>query len=448
LLSAHESEIERLEALKQQRAPILELVDRHKTLIKERDDLQASSQDASRLMLRGQKGEKRDPGKLLREEKMRKRITKELPKVEAEIKRGMEAWEEEYGRPFLVFGDRYLDEIESQAKVAPPPRSKTPSNMSHGRSNSKSSAAPSRAGTVKGASQTGLRSKTPTNFNTIRGNPLSQSTMHKSTASKGNISPSRIPSRAPLSSTTGNNSPDRKYMTIAGHKVDEPSRPVKNMGPPRLPPPKMKDLFVPPASATPTLLSRSTAELERSASIVRQIAPEDPYDDLNQRSAMSRSAYYHPSSTSHRSVASVASSSSSVENNPPSNNHHSSSSHYHNDRLYSHAPAPPSRPESRQISGTSNASSQAISAASGSENWETLDEGGSEMEADAIETYYAKLRAQQHHQALARAKRASPECGWAEGPGKRVRASPMLGATARGVVDGIDEAGWEDDDGY
>jgi protein regulator of cytokinesis 1 len=83
LLSAHESEIARLEALKEQRLPILQKIDRHRELIKERNDLAQSSQDASRLMARGQKGEKRDPGKLLREEKMRKRITKDLPKVEA-----------------------------------------------------------------------------------------------------------------------------------------------------------------------------------------------------------------------------------------------------------------------------------------------------------------------------------------------------------------------------
>jgi protein regulator of cytokinesis 1 len=83
LLSAHESEIARLEALKEQRLPILQKIDRHRELIKERAELQQSSQDASRLMGRGNKGEKRDPGKLLREEKMRKRITKDLPKVES-----------------------------------------------------------------------------------------------------------------------------------------------------------------------------------------------------------------------------------------------------------------------------------------------------------------------------------------------------------------------------
>lgn len=83
LLAAHEAEIARLEALREQRLPILQKIDRHRELIKERDELQQSSQDATRLMARGNKGERRDPGKLLREEKMRKRIAKELPKVES-----------------------------------------------------------------------------------------------------------------------------------------------------------------------------------------------------------------------------------------------------------------------------------------------------------------------------------------------------------------------------
>ncbi|KAA8567822.1 hypothetical protein EYC84_008277 [Monilinia fructicola] len=41
LLEAHEQEIERLEALKEQRAPTLALIDEHQSLVKDRDDLQS-----------------------------------------------------------------------------------------------------------------------------------------------------------------------------------------------------------------------------------------------------------------------------------------------------------------------------------------------------------------------------------------------------------------------
>lgn len=50
LLSAHEAEISRLESLKEQRLPILSKIDRHRELIRERAELQQSSQDASRLL--------------------------------------------------------------------------------------------------------------------------------------------------------------------------------------------------------------------------------------------------------------------------------------------------------------------------------------------------------------------------------------------------------------
>ena len=144
-------------------------------------------------MHRGNKGEKRDPGKLLREEKMRKRIAKELPKIEAvrqvcitgmnktnmtqDLKKILEQWEDEYGRPFLVQGNRYLDELYSAASKAAPPRAKTPSNSSMP---SKPAAAPkptpvSRSGTVRGPPPS--RAKTPVSSMSasISRNPLASS---------------------------------------------------------------------------------------------------------------------------------------------------------------------------------------------------------------------------------------------------------------------------------
>ncbi|KAF1957754.1 hypothetical protein CC80DRAFT_515277 [Byssothecium circinans] len=400
LLSAHEAEIVRLEALKEQRLPILQKIDRHRELVKERDDLQQSSQDASRLMGRGNKGERRDPGKLLREEKMRKRIAKELPKIEAELKKTLERWEDEYGRPFLVLGDRYLDDLYASAPMAPPPRSKTPSVAPMPAKQPPKAAPPSRPATARGAPPS--RSKTPvSNFGaSVSRNPFASS---MSAASSGPKSPSKIPSRAPLKSMPhGGNSPERRTDTL-----QRESSTIRKMPPPMAPPPRMKDLFVPPEPvATP--VNRFDFNRGRSESIVRQVPPEDPYDDRSFMSQTMRGGY------------------------TPSY-------------------APPPQASSRQISNTSS-NGTAMTVQSGSENWETYSERSDEPPERDVDLHYFRQQA-------ARNKRFTPDGGHAASPrsvhGKKIRSVRPVdsdymvqdGEHMVRVVDGS-EAGWTDEGDY
>lgn len=457
LLSAHEQEIARLETLKEQRAPILAAVDRHRTLIKEREDLEKSSQDASRLMAKGQKGEKRDPGKLLREEKMRKRITKELPKVEADLRKTLEGWEDEYGRPFCVHGLRYLDELDAMSAKAPPPRSKTPNALPPAREAPKSAGrAQSRAGTMRGAPPP--RSKTPTATisrsaalnSSIMSSSISQHSSSNSHHTMKPTSPSKIPgagaSRLPMSTLRdGPNSPERKLTSAksnpsmikhgASRSVDVADfsstiRSGSRMGPPppagrMQPPPKMKDLFIPP---TPTP-SGPPSDLQRSGSVIRHATPEDPYDD---------SASYR----AQRPQTSYASSTMGPPPRPqyPRAEHSYASSISTNSRPMSrdHYPlAPPSR----QTSNTS--SIMTGSQASGSENWETYTDASDTEEVDATEAYYAKVRQQQQKPVM-----LVGGGGGGAGTLKRGIQSPWPRKKAREVnaeeVEGS-EAGWTDD---
>ncbi|KAL2024711.1 hypothetical protein VTK56DRAFT_6912 [Thermocarpiscus australiensis] len=404
LLEAHEREIARLEVLREQRAPTLALVEKHKSLVHDRDELAASSQDASRLMLRGQKGEKRDPGKLLREEKMRKRIAKELPKVTADLRKALEKWEDEYGRPFLVHGERYLDLIEmEEAKPAPGPRSKTPAPTPTPAASSKpATLTRSRSvGNVKSASRS--TAKTQTAANAAKPGQTTRTTTGNN---KG--SPSRIPARVPLSNLKqGNNSPERPR---AESRLEGGVRHVNPAM--RAPPPKMRDLLPPPELETPVNHYRSAG---LGSSIVRQVEPEDVYDDRYD------DRYY------------------------PEENRRPMSQDYHpsrpNERLahlsYPPAPAPP-----RQISNTSTV-------VTGSENWETYDDN-SEPEEDASDAYYAKVRA-----ARAAGKRATPEAGYARphaGQVKRHRGIPPTHAS-HATVDGegnriVSGSEWTDEDAY
>ncbi|KAJ0158637.1 Anaphase spindle elongation protein 1, partial [Colletotrichum tanaceti] len=470
LLEAHEREIQRLEALKEQRAPTLELVDRHKSLTHERNELAASSQDASRLMLRGQKGEKRDPGKLLREEKMRKRIAKELPKITVDLRRVLEQFEDEFGRPFLVHGERYLDVIEAEDRPAPGPRSKTPgagaaaaapASMTrpkgHARANSTTGIArpPTRNGARTPAPAPSVKRSTNNMNSAIQSRPLSAHAKSQEILRPGSAmgtvreraqtlnrppgSPSRIPARPPLTNLKyGTNSPERQLERPAS-RMDGYAT-IRGGAPMRAPPPKMRDL--------------NMVELETPAnpykmaglggSIVRQVELEDPYDeDCQQQPALMRanSTLSHTSHASHASHASYASQSSHHSVGSSQHDYHSSTLRQYPPSSYSQAPPP------RQISNSSNGSSNVT----GSENWETYDDA-SEPEQDATDTYYAKVRA-------ARGTRFEPEAAAAASrpaaanDAKRPRPFPMM-APPHGHVysDGegnriISGSEWTDEDG-
>lgn len=449
LLEAHEREVARLEALKEQRAPILALVDRHKTLIKERDDLQTSSQDASRLMARGQKGEKRDPGKLLREEKMRKRIAKELPKVTAEVCRALEQWEDEYGRPFLVFGDRYLDEMEaSEAKRPGTARSRTPANPPP----------PSAVKTPKSVPRSvpvkthGSRAHVPPRVGnkTPMANTQGRKTQAPNNASiKG--SPSRIPARAPLSNLKhGNNSPERprqEAWPASRAQPRPPSRPgsrgdaLRNGAPMRAPPPKMRELLSGPALEMPNKAYSGAGGF--GSSIVRHVEPEDVYDD-GARATSSHSLRSQSAQRGHTDGG-------EGENGGDSGYATIRGAHHQLQlQLQQHPVSQTFRhpPPPRQVSTTSYTST----AISGSENWETYDDN-SEPEPDACDAYYAKLRA-------ARGKRMTPEQGHrpTSSQAKRIRGIPPVQGACGGAGGGVivDQGGnrvvsgseWTDEDAF
>ncbi|CAD6506070.1 BgTH12-07002 [Blumeria graminis f. sp. triticale] len=344
LLEAHEQEIKKLEDLNDQWAPILLLVNKHRGLVKDRDELQTSSQDASRLLGRGQKGEKRDPTRLLREEKMRKRIAKDLPKIAIDLKRELERWEQEYGRPFLVYGEPYLDSLE-ETNPTPGPRSKTPAGISFSTTKFKNdglSTKPNysvKAPTFSSSLRIGV--KTP-----IPNNGMTRNTFNSSMLK----SPSKIPARAPLSNLRGGSSPER---TSRPRSVLQESK--VNMGPP----PKMREII----TRSPVHNHKYRSESESSNESVRQVTPED----LFYEGARLRSVDYFKSKSNYEAKKHMLHSGQEV-----------------NSDMYI----------PRQIS------SSTATTVSGSENWQTI-EDDSEPEEDATSTYYSKLRA-------AQGKRSSP----------------------------------------
>ncbi|KAM0513378.1 hypothetical protein ACHAPE_007841 [Trichoderma viride] len=421
LLEAHEREIARLETLKEQRAPILDLVAKHKSLVKDRDELLAASQDASRLMLRGQKGEKRDPGKLLREEKMRKRIAKELPKVTADVRKALEQWEDEYDRPYLVFGERYLDELDVEDSKKPTQtRSRTPAgpppSATKALTKSVSSSAIRPSTTTKASQPPRSMTKTPT-ASVYNLNNKSQPMFSQSTAVPS--SPTRQPStRAPLSKIKdGSNSPERPRA-----QFQKSMEALRKGGSVRLPPPKMRELRSVASLESPFKPYKSMGSNGSTTSVVRAVEPEDAYDERPQSRMSRESSLSHSRQPSYIDEDSGASRYSSIRE----------------------VPRYPQTASSRFTSSTSTTST----VVTGSENWETYDDY-SEEEPDVSDSYYAKLRS-------SRSKRMEPEQGHrpVSSAAKRTRGVPAAYAPPVTIdqdgnrVSGGGEWTETDDDGF
>ncbi|EJD08479.1 uncharacterized protein FOMMEDRAFT_116908 [Fomitiporia mediterranea MF3/22] len=114
LLTTHEDEIRRLKEERRIKAPLLTSIRKYFEICDGEKELAAAAQDQSRLLGRGP----RDPGRLLREEKMRKRVKREKPRLEQELLNSIPAWEEAEGRPFLVNGVRVMEVLESLGATA------------------------------------------------------------------------------------------------------------------------------------------------------------------------------------------------------------------------------------------------------------------------------------------------------------------------------------------
>ncbi|KZP14853.1 hypothetical protein FIBSPDRAFT_833637 [Athelia psychrophila] len=141
LLTIHEEEIKRLKEERRMKAPLLAAIKKYFEISEEEKELAAAASDQSRLLGRGP----RDPGRLLREEKMRKRVQKEKPRLEQDLLLSIPTWEEEAGRPFLVHGEsimRILSETSTATEQenkrkqgsragSAPPRATTPVNSSN-----------------------------------------------------------------------------------------------------------------------------------------------------------------------------------------------------------------------------------------------------------------------------------------------------------------------------
>ncbi|KAG6890335.1 hypothetical protein C0992_002318 [Termitomyces sp. T32_za158] len=219
LLTIHEDEIRRLKEDRRQKAPLLASIKRYFDICEEEKELDAAASDQTRLLGRGRGG---DPGRLLREEKMRKRVMKEKPRLEQDLLTSIPAWEAEAQRPFLIHGESILQLLmetvsaadqENKRKPARagsvPARATTPVNSAPGskaRSRSASQSIPNKRQKLEpvpiGQTRQGKGGKGQAPSSGLNRPPLgSYRGGNATTGVRAASSPSKIPGRTPSGSS-------------------------------------------------------------------------------------------------------------------------------------------------------------------------------------------------------------------------------------------------------
>lgn len=105
-LAEHEHQVTTVKNFYEDNKEMFKIVEKRESLWKKKLEFENRSTDSNRLNNRG--------GALLKEEKIRKAVEKELPKVESEIRKRVIVWEKENETYFMFNGHRYIDFVECQ----------------------------------------------------------------------------------------------------------------------------------------------------------------------------------------------------------------------------------------------------------------------------------------------------------------------------------------------
>ncbi|XP_037548134.1 protein regulator of cytokinesis 1b [Nematolebias whitei] len=106
LLARHDAEVQRLKQHYEDHRELFEGVNKWEESWRLYLDLEKKATDPTRFTNRG--------GNLLKEEKQRSELQKNLPKLEKKLKDQIDAWEKEEGREFLVNGQKFLQYVAQQ----------------------------------------------------------------------------------------------------------------------------------------------------------------------------------------------------------------------------------------------------------------------------------------------------------------------------------------------
>jgi protein regulator of cytokinesis 1 len=112
LLDNHDAYAASLQARLEEMKPILRTIERREEILRERMEYEELQKDSERLKQRGAAMTKQ----LMKEEKMARRIKKELPKLTESLIEKLHEWKANHGESFVYHGDVYLSVMDVQEK--------------------------------------------------------------------------------------------------------------------------------------------------------------------------------------------------------------------------------------------------------------------------------------------------------------------------------------------
>jgi protein regulator of cytokinesis 1 len=110
LLEKHEEYIGSLQSRLEQMKPILRLIERREVVVRERQEYEELQKDSDRLKQRGAAMTRQ----LMEEEKMARRIKRDLPKLTELLVEKLHEWKETHDEDFQFGGEVYLDAMDRQ----------------------------------------------------------------------------------------------------------------------------------------------------------------------------------------------------------------------------------------------------------------------------------------------------------------------------------------------
>ncbi|KAG7362213.1 microtubule associated protein MAP65/ASE1 family protein [Nitzschia inconspicua] len=110
LLDSHEEYIKHLQDRLEKMKPINRIIERREDILRERMEYEELQKDSDRLKQRGAAMAKQ----LMEEEKMARRIKRDLPKLTKLLEEKLDEWKESNGEDFLYNGEIYAETMERQ----------------------------------------------------------------------------------------------------------------------------------------------------------------------------------------------------------------------------------------------------------------------------------------------------------------------------------------------